>query len=62
MSYSQSGPDSSFAINSASKFDSSSESNSGSASDFSSVFMNLDIYVLLIPLNKHANDFSYLFS
>ena len=45
MSYSESGPDSNFAINSLSNFDSSSESNSksdDSEADFSSVFMNLD--------------------
>ena len=34
MLYSESGPDSNFAINSASKFDSSSQSNSVSESDF----------------------------
>ena len=69
MSYSESGPDSNFAINSLSNFDSSSESNSksdDSESDFSSVFMNLDI-VLFLPyiytlLNKLADDFFYLFS
>ena len=46
MSYSESGSDFNFAINSLSNFDSSSESNSksdDSESDFSSVFMNLDI-------------------
>ena len=48
MSYSESGPDSYFGINSASNFDptfseSKSESNSESKSDFNSVFMNLDI-------------------
>ena len=45
MSYSESEPDSNFAINLLSNFDSSSESNSksdDSESDFSSVFMNLD--------------------
>ena len=46
MSYSESGPDSNFAINSASNFDYSSESNSESESDFSSVFMSLDICLL----------------
>ena len=69
MSYSESGPDSNFAINSLSNFDSSSESNSksdDSESDFSSVFMNLDI-VLFLPyiytlLNKLADDFFYQFS
>ena len=39
MIYSESEPDSNFAINSASNFDFSSESES----DFSPVFMNLDI-------------------
>ena len=49
MFYSESGPDSNFAINSASNFDySSSESNSESESDFSSVFMNLDICIFFI--------------
>ena len=46
MSDSESGPDSNFAINSASNFDYSSfESNSESESEshFSSVFINLDI-------------------
>ena len=49
MSYSESGPDSNFAINSASNFDySSSEPNSesdASESDFSLVLMNLDICI-----------------
>ena len=46
MFYSESGPDSNFSFNSASNFDySSSESNSESKSDFSSVFMNLDICI-----------------
>ena len=66
MSYSESGPDSNFAINSASNFDSSSsESNSESESDFSSVFMNLDIcifFILYLPLNKPADSFFYPFS
>ena len=52
MSYSESEPDSNFAINSASNFDffseSNSESESESESDFSSAFMNLDIYVFFI--------------
>ena len=49
MSYSESEPDSNFAINSASNFDySSSESNSESESDFSSVFINLDICIFFI--------------
>ena len=51
MTYSESEQDSNFAINSASNFDyfdSSSkfdESQSQSQSEFSSVFLNLDIYV-----------------
>ena len=47
MPYSESGPDSNFAINLLSNFD-SSESNfksDDSESDFSSMFMNLDICV-----------------
>ena len=59
MSSSESEPDSNFDINSASNFDYSSESNS--ESDFSSVFMNLDICIFLfyicIPLNKPADGF-----
>ena len=47
-SYSESGPDSNFSINSASNFDYSSKSNSESESDFSSVFMNLDICIFFI--------------
>ena len=63
MTYSESEPDSNFAINSASNFDSfesaskSDESESESKSDFSSVLMNLDIcifstyiYTLLLTL------------
>ena len=66
MSYSESGPDSNFAINSASNFGCSSESNSQSESDFSSVFMNLDIslfspYIYTL-LNKLADDSFYQFS
>ena len=47
MTYSESVSDFSFAINSMSHFDSVSESNSNSQSesDFSSVFMNLEICV-----------------
>ena len=49
MSYSESEPDFNFAINPASKFDSSSdESHSEFESDFSSVFMNLGICVFFI--------------
>ena len=47
MSYSESGPDSNFAISSALNFYSFSESNSESEPNFSSVFMNLDICVFL---------------
>ena len=58
MSYSESGPDSNFAINSALNFDYYS---SESESDFSSVFMNLDICIFLpyiyTLLNKLADDF-----
>ena len=59
MSSSESEPDSNVDINSTSNFDYSSESNS--ESDFSSVFMNLDICIFLfyicIPLNKPADGF-----
>ena len=50
MSYSESGLDSNFAINSASNFDylSSFFSGSESESDFSSVFINLDICIFFI--------------
>ena len=62
MTYSESESDFSFAINSALDFDPASESES----DFSSVFMNLDIciYSLYIYtlLNKLADDFFYQFS
>ena len=44
--YLESEPDSNFAINSASNFDSFFESNSESESDFSLVFMNLYLYFL----------------
>ena len=50
MTYSESGPDSKFASNSASNFDSFSEFNS--ESDFGSVFMNLNIcnfFILYLP-------------
>ena len=63
MSYSESGPDSNLAINSASNFaySSSSFSESESESDFSSVFINLDICIFLfyvcILLNKLADSF-----
>ena len=48
MSYSESEPDSNFAISSVSNFDSSSESNSESESDFSAVFLNLDVCIFFI--------------
>ena len=61
MPYSESGPDSNCAINSASNFDYSSSSFSESESDFSSVFINLDIRIFLfyvsILLNKLADGF-----
>ena len=53
MSYSESVPDSNFAINSASNFDRTfSEFNSESESncDFSSVFANLDIRIFFHPI------------
>ena len=68
MTYSESESDFSFAINSVSDFDSAfeSDSDSKSESDFSSVFMNLDICIFFIlylhPLNKPADGFFYLFS
>ena len=46
MTYSESESDFNFAINSASVFDSASESGSESKSDFSSVFMNLGICII----------------
>ena len=51
MLHSESGPDSNFAINSASNFDSSE---SKSESDFSSVFMNLDICIFF-TLHLHSS-------
>ena len=54
MPYSESGPDSNFAINSVSNFDSSSESSSESESDFSSVLTNLDI-CLFFTLYLHSS-------
>ena len=69
ISYSESEPDFDFAINSASNFDPTfSQSKSepdDSGSDFSSVFMNLDICVFLpyicIVLNKLVDDFLSIF-
>ena len=62
MSYSELGPDSNFAINSASNFDySSSESNSesdASESDFSLVLMNLDICIFF-TLYLHSSKSTY---
>ena len=61
MSYSESESDFRFVINSVSDFDPESESES----DFSSVFMNPDICILLyicILLNKPAGVFFYPFS
>ena len=59
MSYSESRPDSNFAINLASNFY-PVFSESKSESDFTSVFMNLDIYIFLFYiytlLNKLADD------
>ena len=70
MSHSESEPDFfNFAINSLSNFDptfseSKSESDE-SESDFSSVFINLEIYIFLAYIytlvNKLADDFFYLF-
>ena len=48
MTYSESESDFSFAINSVSDFDSASKSDSDTESDFSSVFMNLDICIFFI--------------
>ena len=66
MTYSESESDFNFAINSVSDFDYTSESGSDSESDFSSAFMNLDIYIFSpyvhILLNKLADDFFYQFS
>ena len=67
MTYSESESGFSFAINSLSDFDSASKSNfnykseSDSDSDFSSVFMNLDIFIfspyIYTLLNKFADNF-----
>ena len=53
MSYSESGPDSNFAINSESNFYSSSESNS--ESDFNLVFINLEICIFF-TLYLHSSE------
>ena len=64
MSYSESEPDSSFAINSVSDFNSASELDS--ESDFSSALMNLDICIFftlyLQSSKKPADSFSFPFS
>ena len=62
MIHSESELDFSFAINSVPDFDSISNSESESESDFSSVFVNLDICTFFLPyiytlLNKLADDF-----
>ena len=70
MIYSESEPDSNFAINSASKyvptFSESGSEPDECESDFSSVFMNLDICIFLpyiyTLLNKLADNFFYQFS
>ena len=66
MIYSESESDFNFAINSASGFDSTSESGSESEFDFSSVFMNLDTCIFLpyiyTLLNEPADGFFYPFS
>ena len=66
MTYSESESDFNFAINSASGFDSTSESGSESEFDFSSVFMNLDTCIFLpyiyTLLNEPADGFFYPFS
>ena len=57
--YSESESDFSFAIHSVSDFDSASESGSNSESDlesdFSSVFMNLDICIFFFTLYLHSS-------
>ena len=61
--YSESESDFRFAINLVLDFDSASEYNSESDSDFTSVFMNLDIlFYICIRLNKPADGFFYPFS
>ena len=64
MCYSESGPDSSLAINSVSDFD--SDYKSDSESDSGSALMNLDICIFSLciyaSLNKPADSFSFLFS
>ena len=69
MTYSESEPDSNFAINSASDFVptfSESKSESYTESEFSSVFINLGICIVLpyiyTLLNKLADDLFFLFS
>ena len=63
MTYSESESDFNFAINSASVFDSASESGSESESDFSSVFMNLGIcifYTLYLHSSKLTCNWFFL--
>ena len=66
MTYSESEAYFNFPINSASDFDSASESGSESESQFSSVFMNLDTCIFLpyiyTLLNKLEDGFVYPFS
>ena len=66
MIYPEFESDFNFPINSASDFDSTSESGPQSESDFSSVFMNLDICIFshhsCTLLNKLADGFFYQFS
>ena len=66
MTYSESEAYFNFPINSASDFDSASESGSESESQFSSVFMNLDTCIFLpyiyTLLNEPADGFFYPFS
>ena len=65
MSYSESEPDSNFVINSLSTFV-PTFSESKSESDFSSMFMNLDLCIFLpyiyILLNKLADDLFHQYS
>ena len=62
MAYSKSESDFSFAINSASDFESASESDSESESDFSSVFMNLEICIFFILyLHSSKQTFGWFF-
>ena len=62
MTYSESESDFCFAINSASDFDSTSESGSESESGFSSVFINLGICIFFTLYLHSCGWFFYLFS